>query len=94
MEISFRTRIIAINNCLECPNGKPTLRGNKSKGGLVYCEVEGRKTAHLSEVMQNNYIPNWCPLETCQHFAERLPHDYSGHLDDWRTKLDMDRPTW
>lgn len=80
LEITPRTRIIAINNCTECPNGKPTLRGNKSKGGLMYCEVENTKIAHLADVMQNNLIPDWCPQETGQHFFERLPYDYDGRI--------------
>ncbi|RLC61425.1 MAG: hypothetical protein DRI01_08525 [Chloroflexi bacterium] len=60
-ERTERMRIITITSCVDCPYSKLTLRGNKRKGGLVYCGVEGKKVAHFYDITAGNIIPDWCP---------------------------------
>lgn len=55
------TKIIKINNCIECPHSQILTCMNQNKIQILYvCKAKGKIKKLISKKLD---IPHWCPLE-------------------------------
>lgn len=60
-------RIIAIKNCLDCPNSEYGVC-KKGVGCNIVCGCKDKSIKSFEYIMKHNYIPIWCPLMTFSDF--------------------------